>query len=68
MAMEEVRLILGEPDFEGYDYSYTPPEFSYYFWFGEVELPRLNRLVSLELIIYSYSPDDEVSYIDIISY
>ncbi len=65
MTMEEVRTILGEADYEGYDEDYTPPEYSYYYKFPGINTLENSERKELELIINTSSPHDPINYLDI---
>lgn len=65
MSMEEIKSVLGPPDYEGYDESYTPPEYSYYYQFQGMGIPGDSGRNDLEIIFNSSSEHGPVNYIDI---
>ncbi len=65
MIGEEIRAVLGPPDYEGYDHGYSPPIYSYFYTIENLAGSALNAQADLDLVFNTYSPDEPVHYIDI---
>lgn len=67
MTMEEIKSVLGEPDYEGCDQDCTPPEYSYGYKFQGAGIPGADGRNDLEIIFNTSSEEDPINYIDIFS-